>query len=112
MLPVVEWCAGKGHLGRILAHRFTAPVTSIEWQAALCRQGKELAGKYKLAQQFICADVLNDSLQQVLQPQQQLVASLGRLTEIAFHFPITNHSLIRRLPLVRFLQQLVFQLVL
>src|SRR5690606_15753317 len=38
-LPVVEWCAGKGRLGRILAHRFTAPVTSIEWQAALCRQG-------------------------------------------------------------------------
>src|SRR5690606_4770732 len=74
MLPVVEWCAGKGHLGRILAHRFTAPVTSIEWQAALCRQGEDLAAKYKLAQQFICADVLNDSLQHVLQPQQQLVA--------------------------------------
>lgn len=73
-LPVVEWCAGKGHLGRILAHRFTAPVTSIEWQAALCRQGEDLAGKYKLAQQFICADVLNDSLQHLLQPQQQLVA--------------------------------------
>lgn len=74
ILPVVEWCAGKGHLGRILAQRFAAPVTSIEWQGALCRQGEELAGKYKLAQQFICADVLNDSLQHVLQPQQQLVA--------------------------------------
>ena len=73
-LPVIEWCAGKGHLGRILSHRFSVPVTSIEWQGALCQQGEALAGKYNLAQRFICADVLNDPLQQVLQPQQQLVA--------------------------------------
>lgn len=73
-LPVVEWCAGKGHLGRILAHRFGQAVTSVEWQPELCRQGAELAEKFQLAQQFICADVLAGPLKAVLQPQQQLVA--------------------------------------
>ncbi|HEX5792540.1 MAG TPA: methyltransferase, partial [Rheinheimera sp.] len=47
-LPVLEWCAGKGHLGRILAHRFGVAVTSVEWQQALCQQGTELANKYAL----------------------------------------------------------------
>jgi len=73
-LPVLEWCAGKGHLGRILAHRFTVPVTSVEWQAQLCEDGAALAEKYQLAQQFICADVLNDPLGAILQPQQHIVA--------------------------------------
>jgi hypothetical protein len=45
------------------------------------------------------------------QTQQQLAAFLARLTEIAFRYPITNHSLIQRLPLARSLQQLAFQLV-
>ena len=57
-LPVLEWCAGKGHLGRILAHRFAVPVTSVEWQQKLCADGTELAKKYNVAQQFVCADVL------------------------------------------------------
>lgn len=73
-LPVLEWCAGKGHLGRILAHRFNVPVTSVEWQAQLCTDGVVLAQKYQLPQQFICADVLTAPLNAVLQPQQHLVA--------------------------------------
>jgi len=73
-LPVLEWCAGKGHLGRILAHRFTVPVTSVEWQPQLCEDGAVLAEKYQLPQQFICADVLSAPLDAVLQPQQHIVA--------------------------------------
>lgn len=72
-LPVLEWCAGKGHLGRILAHRFALPVLSVEWQQNLCQQGSELAGKFKLQQHFVCADVLQQRVG-VLQPQQQVVA--------------------------------------
>ncbi|WP_445766975.1 methyltransferase [Rheinheimera sp.] len=72
-LPVLEWCAGKGHLGRVLAHRFTQPVLSVEWQQDLCQQGRELAGKFKLPQHFVCADVLQQTFG-VLQPQQQVVA--------------------------------------
>jgi hypothetical protein len=73
-LPVLEWCAGKGHLGRILAHRFNLPVTSVEWQPLLCTDGAALAQKHGLSQQFICADVLAAPLQGVLQARQHLVA--------------------------------------
>ena len=73
-LPIVEWCAGKGHLGRILAQRFGQPVTSVEWQPQLCDEGAALADKHQLAQQFICTDVLTEPLTGVLKPAQHLVA--------------------------------------
>ncbi|GAB59556.1 methyltransferase [Rheinheimera nanhaiensis] len=73
-LPVLEWCAGKGHLGRILAQRFGQPVTSVEWQPQLCDEGAALAEQHQLEQQFICADVLSEPLTGVLKPAQHLVA--------------------------------------
>lgn len=73
-LPVLEWCAGKGHLGRILAQRFGQPVTSVEWQPQLCEEGALLANKHQLKQEFICADVLSAPLASVLKPEQHLVA--------------------------------------
>jgi hypothetical protein len=73
-LPVLEWCAGKGHLGRILAHRFAVPVTSVEWQQQLCDDGSTLAKKYALPQQFVCADVLSQPVDTLLQPKQHVVA--------------------------------------
>lgn len=73
-LPVLEWCAGKGHLGRILAHRYAVPVTSVEWQAGLCEAGAALAEKFNLSQRFICADVLTDSTKTPLQASQHVVA--------------------------------------
>lgn len=73
-LPVLEWCAGKGHLGRILAHHFAQPVVSVEWQQSLCEQGAQLAEQLQLPQQFICADVLQQPLNGILLPQQQVVA--------------------------------------
>lgn len=72
--PVVEWCAGKGHLGRMLAYRFTQPVTSIEWQASLCQQGAVLAKQFGLPQNFIQADVLKLEAAAILQPKQHVVA--------------------------------------
>lgn len=54
--PVLEWCAGKGHLGRLLASRFQVPVVSLEWQAQLCDAGEQLALQKQLPQTFICAD--------------------------------------------------------
>ncbi|EHR41060.1 class I SAM-dependent methyltransferase [Alishewanella jeotgali] len=72
-LPLLEWCAGKGHLGRLLAAQ-GRQVTSIEWQAELCRQGEALAAQFQLPQRFVCADVLTPAGRAVLSPQQQLVA--------------------------------------
>ena len=58
----LEWCAGKGHLGRLIAKARGADVLSLEWQAQLCEQGQAFANKWKLKQKFICADAFNDTV--------------------------------------------------
>ena len=55
---IVEWCAGKGHLGRLISWQKNLAVTSIEWQQKLCDLGTAEAGKMQLKQQFKQADVL------------------------------------------------------
>jgi hypothetical protein len=55
-LPVLEWCAGKGHLGRLIAKTRGVDVLSLEWQAPLCEAGQTFADKWQLSQHFICAD--------------------------------------------------------
>jgi hypothetical protein len=59
-LPVLEWCAGKGHLGRLVAKTQDVSVTSLEWQQGLCEQGQSFADKWQLPQQFICADAFKE----------------------------------------------------
>lgn len=57
-LPVLEWCAGKGHLGRLLARRGAPRVTSLEIDGALCAAGDRLAMRLGLPQRFRELDVL------------------------------------------------------
>ncbi|WP_372004769.1 methyltransferase [Shewanella sp. 10N.286.51.B8] len=57
--PIVEWCAGKGHLGRYIAKTHQVKVSSLEWQQSLCEQGQQFADKWQLSQQFHCVDVFN-----------------------------------------------------
>ncbi|AZZ99709.1 methyltransferase [Pseudoalteromonas sp. R3] len=80
-LPVLEWCAGKGHLGRLLAYQGAVHVDSVELQAALCQQGQHSAQQQGLAMTFHCADVLKDPVEHYFKPQQQAVAlhACGRL---------------------------------
>lgn len=58
--PLLEWCAGKGHLGRLLAHRWHWPVASLEIDNALCDAGEDLArlARFDCRQHFIRADAL------------------------------------------------------
>lgn len=56
--PVIEWCAGKGHLGKLLAYQHSVQVHSLEWQQSLCDAGQQAANKLGLNQQFTKADVL------------------------------------------------------
>ncbi len=56
--PLLEWCAGKGHLGRLLAARSGAEVLSLERDAALCEHGRSLATRSRVAQRFEVLDVL------------------------------------------------------
>ncbi|MCL1093273.1 methyltransferase [Shewanella kaireitica] len=72
-LPVLEWCAGKGHLGRLIAKLNQRSVTSLEWQQNLCDAGQQFADKWRLPQRFICADAF-DAQQQQLKKEQLAVA--------------------------------------
>ncbi len=58
--PLLEWCAGKGHLGRALAHRHGLGVVSLEIDAGLCRSGARLAERNRIGalQHFVAADAL------------------------------------------------------
>lgn len=56
--PLLEWCAGKGHLGRLLAARWSQPVTSLERDGVLCERGRALAERSRVQQQFTVLDVL------------------------------------------------------
>lgn len=60
--PLLEWCAGKGHLGRLLAHRWHWPVASLEIDPTLCAAGEDLArhAQVDCMQHFIHADALAD----------------------------------------------------
>nr|WP_220760468.1 MULTISPECIES: methyltransferase [unclassified Shewanella] len=63
--PVLEWCAGKGHLGRLIAKAHHREVVSLEWQQSLCEAGEQFAAKWQLPQTFICADAFAGQSEQL-----------------------------------------------
>lgn len=54
--PLLEWCAGKGHLGRRLAQIEHQAVTSLEIDPALCAEAERLARRARVAQDVVCGD--------------------------------------------------------
>jgi len=56
--PVIDWCGGKGHLGRWLALAWEVPVQTLEIDPVLCAAGQALAQRLSLAQDFQVADAL------------------------------------------------------
>ena len=85
--PVLEWCAGKGHLGRMLAFNGAQSVHSVELQSHLCEQGQKSAQQQGLAIQFSQADVLKDSIQDFFSPHTHAVAlhACGALHQTFMH---------------------------
>ncbi|WP_404407410.1 SAM-dependent methyltransferase [Pseudidiomarina marina] len=71
---VLEWCSGKGHLGRFLAFCQNRAVISVEWQQQLCEIGQVLAGQHELEQRFVHANVLKDDLSTVWRDVECAVA--------------------------------------
>ena len=55
-LAVVDWCAGKGYLGRALAGLHGRAVTCVEARADLCRKGADLDRRAGLDVRWITAD--------------------------------------------------------
>ncbi|MBY5920380.1 methyltransferase [Ferrimonas balearica] len=72
--PVLEWCAGKGHLGRLIGQQYQVEVTSLEWDAVLCEEGEKLAYRAALPQRFVCADALDHRAAQEVKQNQHAVA--------------------------------------
>jgi len=74
---VLEWCSGKGHLGRVLAAVDGSEVTSLEWQAGLCEAGDALSQRLNhlaLKQHFHCVDAFSEQAADYLTAQGELVA--------------------------------------
>lgn len=70
----LDWCAGKGHLGRLLAWQSGQPLTCLEHDPGLNQQGAELDRQSGIASQHLNADVLEASSWQHLQPEHSVVA--------------------------------------
>ncbi len=92
-LPVLEWCAGKGHLGRLFAlqgHK----VTSLEYDSALCGEGNRLAHRLGRRQQFECLDALSTAAEDVVHAQQLAVAlhACGDLHQRLLQQAVRKHT--------------------
>lgn len=72
--PRLEWCAGKGHLGRLLSLHHQCGVCSLEWQHSLCREGEVLARRQAADQQFVCVDVFDNTVAEYLSAERHVVA--------------------------------------
>lgn len=70
----LEWCSGKGFLGRVLASQTKQKVTSFEFQQMLCESGQQEADKQGLPMQFVQGDALKPQAASALNPQQHAVA--------------------------------------
>ena len=69
----LDWCAGKGHLGRMLAHN-GGRLTCLEYDPQLVSSGQQLSLKLGIAAQHIEQDVLADNAATQLQAQHTPVA--------------------------------------
>ncbi|OEE70200.1 SAM-dependent methyltransferase [Enterovibrio norvegicus FF-33] len=63
----LEWCAGKGYLGRVISATRQVGVTSLEWQEALCQDGQAYANQHQLPMHFVHGDAFS--------PESELLVS-------------------------------------
>lgn len=73
-LPLLEWCAGKGHLGRMHAACNQTPVQSIEIRDDLVELGAELAKQHRLDIDFYKVDALSSEAEKYVKTDQHAVA--------------------------------------
>ena len=92
----LDWCAGKGHLGRHLAQH-SAALTLAEYDPYLVEQGALLSQKQRINATHLCQDVLHPSAARLL--------SSG-VTPVALHACGDLHSQLIRLAASQQCQQL------
>ncbi len=79
---VLDWCGGKGHLGRTLGALGGRPVTVVELDGRLEQSARALAGRAGVALRFVEADVLKEDTRTHLERGALVVAlhACGGLT--------------------------------
>ncbi|MGR2883476.1 methyltransferase [Vibrio vulnificus] len=70
----LEWCSGKGYLGRVLSSQTRQRVTSFEYQLPLCQSGQSEADALNLPMHFVQGDALECQSKQYVKPEQHAVA--------------------------------------
>lgn len=92
--PLLEWCAGKSHLGFYLQHCQQQTVTALEWDANLVAQANARAADQQIPLRSHRVDVLSAEAEHFLQPQPQAVAlhACGELHEQLLRLTV-QHSL-------------------
>ncbi|MGR5117517.1 methyltransferase [Vibrio astriarenae] len=70
----LEWCSGKGYLGRILASISGKNVTSLEFQQQLCRDGQHYAEQHHLPMTFVHGDAFSDEAESLCCSDKHAVA--------------------------------------
>lgn len=78
--PLLEWCGGKGHLGRLFGRQHGVAVTTLERDAALCAAGERLAQRARIDQKFQVIDVLGpDAAHHVIDHHAVALHACGEL---------------------------------
>lgn len=88
---ILDWCAGKSHLGRWLGHATGLPVLALERDTALCRDAERLARRDGVALTAQACDVLHDP---VVLPRGALACALHACGEL--HQRLLDHVLEHR----------------
>ncbi|MBS0551997.1 MAG: methyltransferase [Proteobacteria bacterium] len=86
--PLLEWCAGKGHLGRRLALAHGVAVSSLEIDPELCTAGETLAARAGIGQTMLHADALEPGSQAHLRGRE--VVALHACGEL--HRTLVRHA--------------------
>ena len=69
---LVDWCAGKSHLGRVAAIHYNASLCALERDPVLCQEGETLAHQQGVDATFVCMDVLQQPY--TMHPQDHVFA--------------------------------------
>lgn len=70
----LDWCAGKGHLGRLLAHSTQLPLTCLEYSEALVESGAQLSKKNGVQAEHLQQDVMLSTVLEHVQAKHTPVA--------------------------------------
>ncbi len=85
---VVDWCAGKGHLGRSIARWSGRPVVGVERQIALCEAGNKMARRRGVTMTLQVGDVMASGVSLPSVEDGALVAlhACGPLSDAALEY--------------------------